>query len=79
MLRISLRTIQELLAGRIDLTTFNQAHGFDRGNPFLRNLEDGCLITSIEIQKPRNQQDDDWIVFTFGGPDPAVSPFRTPG
>jgi hypothetical protein len=77
-LKISLRTIQELLAGRIDSATFNQAHGFDRGNPFLKNLEEGCLIAKAEVQRSEIQEDDDWIVFTFGNPDPAVSAFRTP-
>jgi len=77
-LKMSLRTVQEVLAGRIDPATFDQAHGFDHRNPFLRNLEAGRLIAAVDVQKSENHEDDDWMVFTFGDPDPAVSPFRTP-
>jgi len=76
-LKISLRVVQELLAGKTEMKTFQDTHGFPT-NPFLRNLEQGCLITKIDVEKGAAGEDDDWINFTFGDPDPAVSPYRTP-
>lgn len=76
-LKISLRVVQELLAGQTDMKAFQELHDF-RKNPFLRNLEEGCLITKIEVEKGAAEEDDDWLHFTFGNPDPAVSPYRRP-
>jgi hypothetical protein len=35
-------------------------------------------FTRIEIEKGNAGEDDDWIIFTFGDADPAVSPYRPP-
>lgn len=75
--KVSLRTIQALLGGRTDTKTFDQMHGFQK-NPFLRNLEEGRLIAKVEIEKGNLAEDDDWLIFTFGEPDPSVSPYRPP-
>jgi hypothetical protein len=42
-------------------------------------LREGRLIESVSIQKCEIEADDDWAVFEFGLPDPAVSAFRVPG
>jgi hypothetical protein len=75
--KVSLRTIQELLGGRKDVKSFEDMHGLRR-NPFLRNLDEGRLITKIEVEKGTPAEDDDWLIFTFGEPDPAVGPYRLP-
>ena len=61
----------------IDWTFFPGMHGLRR-NPFLRNLDEGRLITKIEVEKGTPAEDDDWLIFTFGEPDPAMSPYRPP-
>ncbi|HYL14613.1 MAG TPA: hypothetical protein VEV41_16335 [Terriglobales bacterium] len=76
--KVSLRTIQALLGGRTDAKTFDETHGFPKKNPFLRNLEEGRLIVKVEVEKGILAEDDDWLIFTFGTPDPAVSPYRPP-
>jgi hypothetical protein len=73
--KVSLHTIQELLGGRKDVKSFEDMHGLQR-NPFLRSLDEGRLIVKVEIEKGTPAEDDDWLIFTFGDPDPAVSPYR---
>ncbi len=75
--KVSLRTIQELLGGRKDVKSFEDMHGLQR-NPFLRNLDEGRLIIKVEVEKGTPAEDDDWLIFTFGEPDSAVSPYRPP-
>ena len=75
--KVSLPTIQELLGGRKDVKSFEDMHALRR-NPFLRNLDEGRLIARVEIEKGNPGEDDDWIIFTFGDADPAVSPYRPP-
>jgi hypothetical protein len=75
--KVSLRTIQELLGGRKDVKSFEDMHGLQR-NPFLRNLDEGRLIIKVEGEKGTPAEDDDWLIFTFGEPDSAVSPYRPP-
>ncbi|HEV8158813.1 MAG TPA: hypothetical protein VGP58_07275, partial [Pyrinomonadaceae bacterium] len=36
------------------------------------------LISESSIEKSIDEKDDDWIVFKFGEPDAAISPFRVP-
>jgi hypothetical protein len=45
-------------------------------NPFLRNLEQGSLIVKVDVKKGSPGEDDDWLNFTFGEPDPALSAYR---
>lgn len=82
--RISARNVFELFAGRITQQQFFERHSFlkDR-NPFEKALQAGSMIGAVtrtpdvELEiTPEN--DDDWIVFTFPGPDPALSPFFAP-
>lgn len=81
-LKISSRVLHELLAGRISSDRFMELHGWDAsrpgngfsGNLFKLTLESGRMIKTIRVE-PGGDEDDDWLEFEFGAPDPAVSPF----
>ncbi|TAN07481.1 MAG: hypothetical protein EPN36_02280 [Rhodanobacteraceae bacterium] len=79
--RLSSRAIQRLLAGETTPENFNMMHGWDRekgpGNPFSRAIREGRMISATKIE-PGGDHDDDWFVFTFGRPDPAISRFVVP-
>jgi hypothetical protein len=80
-LKISSRALHELLAGKMTLERFIEAHGWDEGgrsslpNPFQRALSSGKMIASIEVENA-GDKDDDWLAFEFSQPDSAISPFR---
>jgi len=79
-IKISARAVLELLAGSVSQQIFFEEHGFSGMNPFRYKLEKGQLIRSASIEKsPVPEDDDEWLVFEFSGPDPAVSPLRAPG
>jgi hypothetical protein len=82
--RLSVRGIQELLAGRLTQEEFFKLHsiidmqGTRRiGNPFERALVEGRLIESTAVET-NSDKDDDWLIFRFGEPNPAISRFRVP-
>ncbi len=76
-IKISSRTVQELLAGELDHRKFLEQHSDPGGQtPFRRMLAQGRLIKNVRIEKSDDpEDDDDWLVFEFGEPDPAVMPF----
>lgn len=82
---ISARALTELLAGKVSQNDFFERHGFIpsemnrsvTGNPFEIGFREGQLIDEISLKKT-SAKDDDWIVFTLRGPDPAISPFVLP-
>jgi len=77
--KISSRTILEFLAGRLDPQAFIEGHGFDQRNPFQTNLQEGRLITKVQVEGSSvSEEDDDRLIFTFGEPDAAVSAFKLP-
>jgi hypothetical protein len=84
-IKISSRALAELLSGRMDQRTFFEMHGFIQSavnlgppiNPFAVALSRGELIQSISVER-MNAEDDDWLEFEMKGPDPAISPFRSP-
>ncbi|WP_256216679.1 MULTISPECIES: hypothetical protein [unclassified Pseudomonas] len=78
---ISSRGLIKLLADEISAEEFKKAHqwedsGFDQ-NPFTRHLNNGLMISKIEVTSG-NDIDDDEITFTIDKWDAANSPFRTP-
>jgi hypothetical protein len=82
--RISVRALQELLAGRVDRDSWLQRHGFipdalglAASNPFDEALAKGRLIASVDLER-RPEEDDDWLTFHFGEPDPAISAIKAP-
>lgn len=76
-IRISARSLLELLAGTRTQERFAEEHGWadGQGNMFLAQLASGRLFVAARIEAEPGE-DDDWIVFRFGEPDPAVSDFR---
>lgn len=75
--RISARTLMEVLAGHISLDVFLDRHG--RGQRLVllleQKLRQGRLLTNAVVE-PVPGQDDDWITFRFGAPDPAVGSLK---
>ena len=39
---------------------------------------EGRLFEAVRLEKDVTEQDDDWLVFTFGEPDPAVTRYIVP-
>jgi hypothetical protein len=79
-IRLSARTLLELLAGKMSIDDFNKAYSLDPRtpvNPFLHKLRRGQLITATVFHAQPDRDDDD-VMVEFGEPDPAVSPFRMP-
>jgi hypothetical protein len=79
-IRMSARTLLELLAGKTSVEDFTRYYSLDPRqmlNPFMHKLRNGQLITSIAFH-PSADRDDDDVTIEFGEPDPALSPFRNP-
>src|SRR3989338_7027759 len=79
---ISARALHELLAGRVSQKRFLEGHRLiptqthpDDKNFFELRLREGKMFEEIRIEKSR-MEDDDWIIFKFWKPDPAISPFK---
>lgn len=78
-IKISSRAILEMLSGKISIEDFadDNFHPII-GNPFETKLKEGRLITSVEIEYPKDEKDDEYIIFNFGEPDVAISDFKNP-
>jgi hypothetical protein len=80
-IKISLREMTELLAGNRTVADINELseHRGRRSDSFpdrfQRLLQQGRLPVSVTIESG-GRADDDWVEFTFGEPDPAISKFR---
>jgi hypothetical protein len=75
-IKISARTLLELLAGTKTIQQFEADYKFRSAeNPFRRMLAQGRLLSSVTIEH-RPEQDDDIATLQFGQPDPAISRFR---
>jgi hypothetical protein len=76
---ISARVVLELLSGKLDSKTFSSIYRISKINPFQRMLEQGRVIVGITLRPPERPDDDDeWLEFEFGEPDPSISPFQLP-
>ena len=80
-IRISARTMLELLSGKLSCEKLSHYLGFEGltnsiPNQFLEMLNQGKLFSELKIENGKDEKDDDWIVFKFGETDPAVSPFK---
>ena len=71
--RLSSRMIMEVLTGQISVDRMSE---LQRGNPFKLPFANGRLPTKIEVIPGGEDDNDDWIEFTFGGSDPAITPFK---
>ena len=77
-IKISLRTVQELLAGDLTKEDFLAEYSHDGGTAFRDMLQQGRLMTNVRVEKSHvPEDDDDWLVFEFGEPDAAVMQFVT--
>ncbi|HEX2581540.1 MAG TPA: hypothetical protein VHL08_06135 [Dongiaceae bacterium] len=78
---LSSRALQRLLAGEMTVDEFIAAHGWNKEsgawNPFARMKNQGRMINEIKIESD-DGEDDDWLVFCFGLPDPATAAFCLP-
>lgn len=75
-IKVSARDLLQLLAGVLRQDAFEKLPFMARSNPFLQKLAEGRLIEAAGIEEGSEEADDDWIVFEFGDPDPATTPFR---
>lgn len=75
--KISVRDLLALMAGRLDQERFVKGYATGGPNFFDLRLKRGELITSATVEHIPDE-DDDWITFEFGEPDPAVAPFSEP-
>jgi len=84
MLKIGSRALLEVLSGRVSIAEFNKRFGWRAGdedipnkplNPFERQLREGRLFRSIDIDSDDDAADD-WVTMHFGQPDPAISKFK---
>lgn len=84
-LKISAREVLEILAGRTTVQDINEREDQLLGGPRTANsvprllesyLSRGQLPVSISLIKTDENDNDDWIEFEFGPPDPAITPFR---
>ena len=78
--KISSRSLLELLAGRGDPEQFINDHWYKKGaglgNPFEWAILQGMTIKAATVEYMEHE-DDDWITFELSGPDPAIKPFRS--
>jgi hypothetical protein len=77
--RISTRTLLDVLCGRLSQKRFNEHYRYGNGQEgvFENLVRTGSLIESARVER-KPSEDDDEIIFTFGRPDPASSAFKVP-
>jgi hypothetical protein len=75
-IKISARTLLQLLAGVLKQEQFESEHRMTTNNPFLQKYMNGQLIEKMRIEKDGLHEDDELVVFEFGDPDPAIRPFQ---
>ena len=83
---MSSRELLEILAGRrkiidegakyLDGIAGHPQKTGELHQAFMRKLLEGRLPIKIDVVKGGVDEEDDWIDFEFGDPDPAISPFR---
>jgi hypothetical protein len=77
-IKISVRDLLALMAGRLDQKQFVKHYErMGGGNFFEHHMKRGQLITEASVENTPDE-DDDWITFKFGEPDPAIAPFSEP-
>jgi hypothetical protein len=77
MVEISARVLMQYLAGQITRQEFLEALNDDgKVLPvFERKLKYGQLLTNVTFRHEPDR-DDDWVIFRFGEPDPAMAPVK---
>ena len=75
IIRVSARAVLQALSGNIRVRE-SAGHSIPV-QIFQAQINEGRVIKSIQLERSEHE-DDDWLVIEFDGPDPAVSPYRTP-
>ncbi len=75
-IKISTRELLDLLAGKLDHTTFARNHTFGNESMVFDQMRKGRMMIVASSVERRLDEDDDWITFTFRPGDPAVNLFR---
>jgi hypothetical protein len=73
-IKLSSRSLAELLSGRIDYNKYIEDHK-EASSYIFNKIMAGSMIENVRIEKC-TADDDDWVVFTFGNTDPAISKFK---
>lgn len=71
--RVSARALVDVLSGKMSPSEWESHHGW-RVNPFVLRMMEGRGIARAELIAG-SDEDDDWIEFSFGERDAAMSPF----
>jgi hypothetical protein len=80
-IRISSRTLTEILAGRLNYEELTRSQKCEPGSIgwmrafFGRQAANGRMVADISIEECLGE-DDDWIVIRYGPPDAAISEFK---
>ena len=76
-IKLSARLVLEVLAGRKQIHDVDDATASETSssNHFEEKLNQGRLIENVTVQRLQDE-DDDYITFVFGKPDPAISEFK---
>lgn len=74
--KISARTVHALLAGQLAVERF-QASYEGPVRIFESALKEGRSLRGVHLEASETE-DDDWLTFEFGDPDPAIIPFVNP-
>ena len=78
-IKISARALLDLLAGRITTEQFQNFTGLadklTQRNIFAHRLNQGDILSDIEIEPGGIDEDDDWLVVHFKQ-DPAAAPLK---
>jgi hypothetical protein len=73
-IKLSARTVLDLLAGKTSYEEFPEEYK----DYFRKMAAEGRLFAEARVEKDEHEKDDDWLVFRFGRPDPAVTPYVVP-
>lgn len=73
-IKISARDLLALMAGELDQERFVKHYDAGGGNFFKHCLQRGQLIAAASVERTPDE-DDDWVTFEIGVPDPAIAPF----
>jgi hypothetical protein len=78
-IRLSTRALVRVLAGRVSIAEFLRDHRMTDATgaiPFFENqLKAGRMLVAARVERVPDE-DDDWMVLTFGESDSAIAPFR---
>ncbi len=75
-IRVSARAVLQALAGNIRFQESWNGYSIPV-RVFETQVREGRMLKAVQLERSEHD-DDDWLVFEFGGPDAAVSPYVVP-